>query len=72
MLIIAIYEILSMQYGSCREPMACEPDVNLSMTAFGSLANRVILPDTSSKLAPSQAMLSTFDIYCASLEIILY
>ena len=42
------------------EPIVREPDVALSMTAFGSLANRKILPDIPSKLTASLAMLSTF------------
>ena len=51
--------------------MAREPDVALSMTAFGSLANRDILPDVSSKLMTSRVMLSTFATYHASLKIML-
>ena len=50
-----------------REPMAREPDVALSMTAFGSLANRDI-----SKSVPSLSMLSTFATNHALLKIMLY
>ena len=52
--------------------MAREPDVAVSMTAFGPLANRKVSPDIPSKSKASQAMLSTFTTNHASLIIILY
>ena len=51
-----------------REPMVSEPDVALSMTAFGFLANGDYLPDISSNWTPSRAMLSTFATNYASLK----
>ena len=51
-----------------REPMDREPEVALSMNAFGSPANREILPDISSKSTASRAMLSTFATNHAALS----
>ena len=52
--------------------MAHEPDMVLSMTAFGSLANRKILPDIVSKSTASRAMLSIFATNHAGVKVILY
>ena len=52
--------------------MARKPDVALSIAAFGSPANRKILPDIHSKSTASWTMLSTFDTNHASLKIMLY
>ena len=52
--------------------MAREPDVDISMTVFGSLANRKVSPDIPSKSKALQAMLSTLTTNHASLIIILY
>ena len=52
--------------------MARESDVALSMTAFGSPANRKILPDIPSKSNASWTMLSTFATNHALLIIVLY
>ena len=52
--------------------MAREPDVVLSMAAFGSPANRKILPDISSKSTASREMLSTLATNFASIKFMQY
>ena len=52
--------------------MAHEPDVAPFINAFGSQANRKILPDIPSKPTTLRAMLSTFATNHASLRIMLY
>ena len=52
--------------------MVHEPDVALSMIAFGSLAHRKISPNFPSKPTPSRAMQSAFATNNALLKIVLY